>query len=122
VPRDGGHEVTFDPTINIVSLLTLLIGGVVWLITIVIAWTKIDRRIDKIDFRVDLVEKTLEKISNTLDLMTKNNTQIALMAQELTALHLSHTTLNKTVEDLRRGTGWITSSRDSITGEYSRTV
>lgn len=111
------HLVQFDMSIN----LTTIMGIVVWLITLAVAWTKFGGRMDMLELRIGNVEKAIESIAETLKALNENKTQMALVQQTLTSLQREHSTLYETVESLRRGEGFITGPRrGNIQGEYSR--
>jgi hypothetical protein len=111
----------FDATISAGNLLTIVFGGIVWAITLAIAWTKFGGRMDMLEFRVDLVEKTLSRIADVLEKFNVNERDVALMKQEVAGLQLDYSTLHSTVEGLRKGEGFIQAPRRSnVDGEYSR--
>lgn len=108
----------FDPTVSAGNLLTIGMGVIVWGITLTVAWTKIGGRLDMLDFRMGLMEKALNDIAEILKRFQASETDIVLLKKELVALQVDYSELNKTVEDLRRGNGWISNPRQSISGEY----
>jgi hypothetical protein len=113
----NGGGIVIDTTIN----LPVVVGVLVWLATIVIAWTKFGGRIDIIELRVSHMEKTLEAIAKTLELFQSNEKTLVTIQLQLATIQSSHATLNSTVEDLRRGEGWITGPRrGNLEGEYKR--
>lgn len=107
----GASGVVFDNTVNLGNVLTMVFGAVVWAITLAIAWTKLGGRIDLLQLRVTLLEKVLERIALVLDKFTTNETEVRLMKAQIVALETQYTTLHQTVEDLRRGKGWINDDR-----------
>lgn len=113
----------FDPTISAGNLITIGFGVVVWGITLTVAWTKFGGRMDMMDFRIGLMEKALEDIAEVLKKFNTSETDIIVLKKELAALQLEYSTLNQTVEDLRRGNGWISSNRrNSVDGEYPKAI
>jgi hypothetical protein len=113
----NGGGLIIDTTIN----LPVVFGVVVWLVTIILAWSKFGGRIDIIELRVSHMEKTLETIAKTLELFQSNEKTLVAIQLQLATIQSAHTTLNTTVEDLRRGQGWITGPRrGNIDGEYKR--
>ena len=110
-----------DTTINLGSVLTMVFGLVVWMITIAVAWTKFGSRMDMLEFRVKLMEDTLAAIKQVLEKFNTNEKDTALLKVEVAALHVDFAELNKTVEGLRRGEGFIQAGRRAnVDGEYSR--
>lgn len=115
-----GGAVVWDGTINLGNLLTMFFGAVVWSITIAIAWTKFGGRMDMLEFRVKLVETALLDISTVLKKFTTNEADMLLLKAQVVALEQDFAALNTTVELLRRGDGYITTSRrNSVDGEYN---
>jgi len=111
----GGPQ--FDFTIN----LTTILGIIVWLVTLAIAWSKFGGRIDMLEFRVTNIEKAVEKIATTLVLLQSNEKQIIVMSEHVASIQKEFATLHATVEQLRRGEGYVTGPRrGNIEGEYSR--
>lgn len=107
-----------DMSIN----LTTIIGVVVWIVTIAVAWSKFSSRIDMIEYRVGELEKAMIKIAATLELLSKNNTDLALVKQQVVTLETNYTNLNARVDGLSRGEGFVQSGRrGNVDGEYSRT-
>lgn len=112
-----GPVFQLDLSIN----LTTIIGIVVWIVTLAIAWSKFGNRIDMLELRVQNVEKAIASIAETLASFNKNETQLALMQQSITAIQAQQATLHETVELMRRGEGFITGPRrGNLQGEYSR--
>ncbi|MDI3563570.1 hypothetical protein [Bradyrhizobium sp. Arg816] len=112
---------TFDPTINAGNLITIVLGVVIWTVTLAVAWTKFGGRMDMLEFRVGLVEDALGKIAAVLDKFSANEREVALLKQEVSALQVDYSTLHATVEGLRKGEGFIQNPRRSnIDGEYKR--
>lgn len=99
--------------------LTTIIGVIVWLVTLAIAWTKFGGRIDMLELRVTNIEKAVEKIAITLETFQNNQKLLILMEQSIATMQKQHQTLHDTVEELRRGQGWISGARrTSVDGEY----
>lgn len=99
--------------------LTTIVGIIVWLVTLAIAWTKFGGRIDMLELRVSNIEKAMEKIANSLETFQNNEKMLLLMEQQVATVQKQHAALNETVEMLRRGEGWITGPRrHSVEGEY----
>lgn len=112
---------TFDTSISAGNLITILIGVVVWVITLTVAWTKFGGRMDMIEFRVLRVEETLERIATVLEKFSNSEKDMALMKRDVSALQLDFATLNATVEGLRKGEGFIQAPRRAnVDGEYLR--
>jgi len=112
-----GSGVVIDTTIN----LPVVFGVIVWLVTIIVAWTKFGGRIDIIELRVSHMEKTLETIANTLELFQSNEKTLMTIQLQLASMQKDHSVLYETVEQLRRGDGWITGPRrGNMEGEYKR--
>lgn len=110
-----------DTTINVWNILMVFFGAVVWIVTIAIAWTKFGGRMDMLEFRINLMEDTLVKISLVLDKFTSNEKDVILLKSEVVALQADYAVLNTTVEELRRGKGWIQSGRYvGVDAEYPR--
>lgn len=113
----AGNVVSLDLSIN----LTTIIGIVVWLVTLAIAWTKFGGRIDMLELRVTNIEKALEKIATVLTLQHTNEKTLVVMTEQLAALQKEQSTLHEVVESLRRGEGYITGPRrGNVEGEYTR--
>lgn len=113
--------VVFDASISLGNLITILFGGLVWVVTLAVAWSKFGGRIDLLDLRVELIEKAVGVISASLATLAENKTTLALLNQEITAMEVQVSTLHSTVEGLRRGEGFIQSPRrGGVDGEYSR--
>ena len=109
--------VAFDFTIN----LTTILGVVVWLVTLAIAWTKFGGRLDLLELRVSNVEKALDKIATALTLFGTNEKTLVLLQEQLSTLQRDLSTLHETVERLRVGEGFISGPRrGNVQGEYSR--
>lgn len=103
--------------------LTTIIGVIIWLVTLAIAWTKFGGRIDMLELRVGNIEKAMEKIADTLAMFHNNEKLLILMEQQMATIQKQHASLNDTVEALRRGDGWITKPRrDDVNGEYPNSV
>lgn len=112
-----GSGVVIDTTIN----LPVVFGVIVWLVTIIVAWTKFGGRIDIIELRVSHMEKTLETIAKTLELLQSNEKTLMTIQLQLASMQKDHSVLYETVEQLRRGDGWITGPRrGNMEGEYKR--
>jgi hypothetical protein len=110
-----------DTTVNIWNILMVFFGAVVWIVTIAIAWTKFGGRMDMLEFRTKLIEDTLVRITSVLEKFSSNEKDVVLMKSEVVALQTAYVSLNSTVEDLRRGRGWIQSDiRSGVDGQYSR--
>lgn len=112
-----GGGIVIDTTINLPFLLTaiMVLGG------IFIAWTRFGGRIDIIELRVSHMEKTLETIAKTLELFQSNEKTLMAIQLQLASMQRDHSILNETVEQLRRGDGWITGQRrGNLEGEYKR--
>lgn len=114
----GQGAVNFDFTIN----LTTIIGVVVWLVTLGIAWAKFGGRMDILELRVSSVEKTLDKIADVLVTFQTNEKTLVVIEEQITNLQRQQTLLHDTVEQLRKGDGWITGRRSGIEGEYPETT
>lgn len=113
--NSGG--LVIDTSVNLTTIIAIL----VWVATIAIAWSKFGGRIDILELRVSHMEKTLEAIAKTLELFQSNEKQLIAIQLQLSAVQSSHEVLNKTVEELRRGDGWIVNpGRESLNGEYKR--
>lgn len=109
--------VVFDFTLN----LTTIMGIVIWLITLAVAWTKFGGRMDLLELRVSNVEKALDKIADALTKFGLNEKSLILIQEQLSSLQKDHATLHETVERLRVGEGFIAGPRrGNIQGEYSR--
>lgn len=107
----------FDPTISAGNILTLLFG----VVALAVAWTKIGGRLDMVEYRVKSVEETLKIIATVLEKFTMQEKGVALIDQRVVALEVQTALLEKTIDELRRGIGWITRTpRDtsSLEGEY----
>lgn len=114
---NGAPYFQLDMSIN----LTTIIGVVVWIVTIAVAWSKFSARIDMIEYRVGELEKAMIKIAATLELLAKNDKDLALLKQQLVTLETNYTTLNTRVEGLSRGEGFVQSGRrGNVDGQYSR--
>lgn len=117
MPPPAASFVQFDMSIN----LTTILGVLVWMITLAIAWTKFGNRIDLLELRVQNVETAIASIAKTLESLNDNKTQLALIQQTLASVQKDHSTLHETVELMRRGEGFITGPRrGNIEGEWSR--
>lgn len=111
----------FEPTISAGNLITIVFGGIIWIITLAVAWTKFGGRMDILEFRVKLVEDALKMIAALLEKFTTNEREVALLKQEVSALQVDYSTLHSTVEGLRKGEGFIQAPRrGNVDGEYSR--
>lgn len=111
-----------DPTISFGNILTIVFGAIVWVVTLSVAWTKFGSRMDMIEFRIKLMEDTLAKIELILEKFSANEKDVLLLKSEMAALQLDYATLNTTVEELRRGKGWIQTGRYiGVDAEYPRT-
>lgn len=111
------HGFTFDPSISLGNVLTLL-GAIV---TLTIAWGKLGSRLALLEFRVVAIERTLDSIAKILDKFNTNEKELALLKQEEAALVTQVATLHATIEGLRRGEGFIQSPRRAnVDGNYSR--
>lgn len=114
---------TVDPTISIGNLITIFAMVVIWIITLTVAWTKFGGRMDMLEFRVKLMEDTLTKVALVLDKFTANEKEVLLLKTEVAALQADYSVLNITVEELRRGKGWIQNGRYiGVDGEYPRSA
>lgn len=105
---DGQAFFQVDMSVN----LTTILGFVVWIITIAIAWTKFGARMDMIEYRVGEVEKAITKIAGVLEVFAKNDKDLALVKQEVSTLQTNFSLMNQTVEDLRRGRAWVQKDLD----------
>ena len=104
----GTPEVTFDPTLTWGAVL----NAVVLLIGFSAAFTRIGGRIDILSIRTKAIEDAIKE-------QGQNNTRISLLEERVTN-HSKMIAVNQgVIEDLRRGTGFITKRRDSIDGEYN---
>jgi len=111
-----------ENTISVGNLITIGSGIILWIITLVLAWSKFDTRMTMLEFRVTLIETTLEKIALILEKFTTSEKENVLLKTEVAALHANYTKLNDTVEELRRGKGWIQTGRyQGVDAEYPRT-
>lgn len=111
-----GGGITFDATINIGNILTIVLG----LIAFTVAWVKLGGRMDMLEYRVEGVEDTLKLVAAALNKFAGNEADIKLLRVELAAAQKAHATLFETVENLRKGKGWIIDDgRPGINGEYS---
>lgn len=109
--------VAFDFTIN----LTTIIGVIVWLVTLAVAWTKFGGRMDMLELRVSNVEKALDKIATAIGLFGSNEKSLIVMQEQITTIQRDLSTLHETVERLRVGEGFIAGPRrGNVQGEYSR--
>lgn len=114
---------TVETTISIGNLITIASMVALWLITLAVAWTKFGGRMDMLEFRIKLMEDTLVRVAQVLEKFTASEKELLLLKTEVTALQADYTTLNVTVEELRRGKGWIQSGRYyGVDGEYPRSV
>lgn len=105
---DTGPFFQVDMSIN----LTTIIGIVVWVITLTVAWTKFGGRMDMLEYRVSNLETAVTKIANAMERFADNGTELKLLKQELAAIQTNFTMLNQTVEDLRRGRAWVQKDLD----------
>ena len=105
VAQHGG--IVFDGTINLGNILTIVFGGAIWMITLAVAWTKFGGRMDMLEFRVDLLEKTLEGIKSILEKFVAQETELKLIKAAQVAQQLEIANLQRTIEGLRRGKGFI---------------
>lgn len=113
----ASSPVVFDFTVN----LTTILGVIVWLITLAIAWTKFGGRMDLLELRVTNVEKALDKIATALTLFGTNEKALVMIQEQISTLQRDQATLHETVERLRVGEGFIAGPRrGSVQGEYSR--
>lgn len=101
--------VTFDPTLNWGAILnaSILVAG------FIVAFTRIGGRIDLLSLRLKAVEDAIKCHSD-------NNTRISILEERVTNHGKMIATNQSVIEDLRRGTGFITKRRDSIDGEYPK--
>lgn len=102
------------------GMFNLIVGLVVWLVTIAIAWARIGGRIDMLTLRVSNIEEALKKIADVLTIQHANEKAQIATGEQIASLQKEVTMLHATVEGLRRGEGYITTRRASIEGEYSR--
>jgi hypothetical protein len=107
---------TFDPSINLGHLVTI----VMILVGIIIAWTKFGGRLDMIEYRVTSIEKTLLLLGETLKSIAETEKKMAVMDGRQLAMEGSYTSLAQAVEGLRKGEGYIQSRRANIDGNYDR--
>jgi pyruvate/2-oxoglutarate dehydrogenase complex dihydrolipoamide dehydrogenase (E3) component len=111
--------VVFDQTINLGNILTIVFGAIVWAVTIAIAWTRFGGRMDMLEFRIKLMEDTLKVIAAVLEKFTTNEKEVLLMKTQISALETNYSILHKTLEDLRRGKGFINDEpRRGLSEEY----
>lgn len=110
----------FEGTISAGNVITIISFAIIWGITLAMSWTKLGGRIDLIEMRLDNSNATMKAVSDILIKFQTNETEIALMKQEIVSLQINHSTLHKTVEELRRGEGFIQGRRSGIDGEHNR--
>jgi len=96
----------FDPHLIAIGVQTLLFLAGVYAMIMKAGWTATDVKHELQAMKLELHE--LKKI---------------VVVQAVQARDIEHTRgqllmLQRTVEDLRRGAGWIEKNRDSVTGEY----
>ena len=106
--RRGNSDTMFDPTVTLGAILN---AGIIF-VGFVVAFTRIGGRLDLLAQHMGMVEKSLEA-KGDLD------RRIATVEERLTNHVNMLTLIQKDVHDLRRGDGWIRSSRRTIDGEYS---
>lgn len=106
----------FDPTINAGNLIAIALLAV----TIIAGWYKFGGRIDMLEYKVETVENTLQTISDTLKKIAETDKKIAVMDERQLALEKNHAATAQTVENLRKGEGFIQARRANVDGEYSR--
>lgn len=111
--------IQFDWTVSAGSVITIFSGIVVWTITLAIAWTKFGGRMDILEFRTDRVETAMNKIAEALGVLSSNDKEVSLLKQQIIAQETQLAALHLTVEQLRRGEGYITGPRrGNLIGEY----
>lgn len=98
---------TFDPSITMGALLN---AGVL-LVGFVVAFTRIGGRMDLLSQRMESVEKSLDNASDT-------DKRLATLEERLTNHVQMLTIAQRDISDLRRGSGFITSGRQQVNGEY----
>lgn len=97
----------FDPTLNwgaIIQSSILIVGFIV-------AFTRIGGRIDLLSLRLKAVEEAIKSHSDT-------STRLSILEERVTNHGKMIATNQSVIEDLRRGTGFITKRRDGIDGEF----
>lgn len=110
----------FDPTITFGAVL----NAAVLLVGFVVAFTRIGGRLDLINQRMDLSEQVqtnrLEAIEASLKSAAEDQRRLSTLEERLTNHVKMLTVLQRDVSDLRRGDGFIRSTRQQggIDGEY----
>lgn len=98
-----------DTTINLGNII-VAVGGIV---TIAVAFMRLDSSIKVMNVRLKGVEEKIEPHANLV-------TEVALIKERQTANTLQIGVINKELSDLRRGEGFIrkTRAQGGIDGEY----
>lgn len=107
---------TFDPTINAGNILTIALA----IIAIIAGWYKFGGRIDMLEYRVKAIEETLRILSDTLKTIAETEKEMAVMNRRQLTIEDSVLVLQKRVEGLARGEGYIQARRANLDGEFSR--
>lgn len=102
-----GAAMTFDPTITFGAVL----NAAVLLVGFAIAFARIGGRIDLLAQRLKAVEDAIKEQSN-------NNTRISILEERVTNHGKMIAAVQQDISDLRRGSGFISSHRQSVDGEY----
>jgi hypothetical protein len=109
-----------ENTINVGNIITLIAGAIIWLITIALAWAKFGTRLEMLELRLSMLGDTVKNIGTILEKFSTNEKDVALIKQQIAALESDFATINRTVEGLRRGEGYIQlRARTTVDGEYA---
>lgn len=113
----SGGGIVIDTSIN----LTTIIAVVVWLVTIAIAWTKLGGRMDMLEFRIANIEEAIKKIADVFERQSTNEKQLLVLQEQQATSAREISLMYSTIEQLRKGEGWITGPRrGNLEGEYTR--
>ena len=108
-----------ENSINIGNIITLIAGAIIWIVTIAVAWAKFGNRLEMLELKLSLLSETVKKIGDILEKFSTNEKDVMLLKAEMAAVQTDFSTLNKTVEGLRRGDGYIQQrGRRTVDGEY----
>ena len=97
----------FDPTISLGSVLQAL--GL--LVGFVVAFTRLDKRIDLMAQRLKAVEDAINSHRDGL-------TRLSILEERVTNHGKMIATNQNVIEDLRHGRGFVTGNRNGVDGAY----
>jgi hypothetical protein len=112
-----GSGVEFEWTVKFSDILVML-GALYVGTTVLLKRVKNDGSSQHL---VQGIAEDIEGVKDELKALAKVITDLAVQDTKITNLSNQYFMLQRTVEDLRRGSGWVSSpARDSVDGLYDR--